>query len=128
MYGERTCWLLVCVHASCSWLLVCGHHWPSRFTPAEGAGAGWCRIDCAASRTVPGYGALPPADFAAQATEVDIEDCWKVHARAVERGETSYTDPETGYFVFTAIAHTNRGRCCGSGCRHCPYNHVHGAG
>jgi len=26
--------------------------------------------------------------------------------------------------VFTEIAHKKRGKCCGSGCRHCPYSHV----
>ena len=25
------------------------------------------------------------------------------------------------YLVFTAQYHLNRGECCGSGCRHCPY-------
>jgi diphthamide synthase (EF-2-diphthine--ammonia ligase) len=25
--------------------------------------------------------------------------------------------------VFTEVAHKERGKCCGSGCRHCPYNH-----
>ena len=28
---------------------------------------------------------------------------------------------ENGYLVFTAAYHLKRGRCCGSGCRHCPY-------
>jgi len=23
--------------------------------------------------------------------------------------------------VFTALAHVQRGQCCGNGCRHCPY-------
>ncbi|MCI5065208.1 DUF5522 domain-containing protein [bacterium] len=26
--------------------------------------------------------------------------------------------------VFTAASHLKRGVCCGSNCRHCPYNHV----
>jgi len=35
-------------------------------------------------------------------------------------------EPEDYYFegslmVFTATYHLKRGRCCGSGCRHCPY-------
>lgn len=35
-------------------------------------------------------------------------------------------DPEDYYFegplmVFTAAHHLKRGSCCGSGCRHCPY-------
>jgi Family of unknown function (DUF5522) len=28
---------------------------------------------------------------------------------------------ENGLMVFTRRFHQKRGRCCGSGCRHCPY-------
>lgn len=28
---------------------------------------------------------------------------------------------EGSYIVFTAAYHLKRGYCCGSGCRHCPY-------
>jgi hypothetical protein len=28
---------------------------------------------------------------------------------------------EDGLMVFTAAYHLKRGSCCGSGCRHCPY-------
>jgi hypothetical protein len=28
---------------------------------------------------------------------------------------------EGPYLVFTAAYHLKRGRCCNSGCRHCPY-------
>lgn len=45
------------------------------------------------------------------------------HAEAVARGERTYRDPQTGYVVFTELAHRERGHCCGSGCRHCPYGH-----
>lgn len=31
---------------------------------------------------------------------------------------------EDGLLVFTAVYHLKRGYCCGSGCRHCPYDHV----
>ena len=31
---------------------------------------------------------------------------------------------ENGLLVFTAAYHLKRGYCCGSGCRHCPYDHV----
>jgi hypothetical protein len=31
---------------------------------------------------------------------------------------------ENGLLVFTAAFHLKRGYCCGSGCRHCPYEHV----
>ena len=29
---------------------------------------------------------------------------------------------ESGFVVFTAAYHLRRGFCCGSGCRHCPYD------
>lgn len=28
---------------------------------------------------------------------------------------------ENGFMVFTEAYHLQRGTCCGSGCRHCPY-------
>lgn len=28
---------------------------------------------------------------------------------------------ENGFYVFTEKYHKDRGYCCGSGCRHCPY-------
>jgi hypothetical protein len=45
----------------------------------------------------------------------------EAHDRAVAAGEAGYLDPDTGFFVFTAAALAERGECCGSGCRHCPY-------
>jgi hypothetical protein len=51
-----------------------------------------------------------------------------------EQGEAPAAEKEAGRFVegvhfyregefvvFTARAHLERGYCCGSGCRHCPY-------
>ena len=38
------------------------------------------------------------------------------HARALDAGEDGYLDPATGYLW-------DRGSCCDSGCRHCPYLH-----
>ena len=32
-----------------------------------------------------------------------------------------YTDG--GLVVFTSAYHLKRGKCCGSACRHCPYNY-----
>jgi|LakMenEpi03Aug12_release.lakeMendotaPanAssembly.Ray.scaffolds.fasta_scaffold451576_2 hypothetical protein len=32
---------------------------------------------------------------------------------------------EDGKRVMTESYHTRRGSCCGSGCRHCPYNPKH---
>jgi len=46
------------------------------------------------------------------------------HAEACAAGELSYTDPATGFRVFTALGLERRGRCCGCGCRHCPYGHA----
>ncbi len=36
---------------------------------------------------------------------------------------------ENGLLVYTATFHLKRGSCCGSGCRHCPYEprHVEGS-
>lgn len=31
---------------------------------------------------------------------------------------------EQGRWVFTATYHLKRGSCCGSACRHCPYEHI----
>uniref|UniRef100_A0A8D0CBK8 Chromosome 1 open reading frame 53 n=1 Tax=Salvator merianae TaxID=96440 RepID=A0A8D0CBK8_SALMN len=44
-----------------------------------------------------------------------------LHEQACAAGEHGYIDPDTGYFVFTELAHLHRGECCGSSCRHCPY-------
>jgi len=35
---------------------------------------------------------------------------------------------ENGLLVYTAAYHVRRGYCCGSGCRHCPYEPRHVAG
>jgi len=47
----------------------------------------------------------------------------QLHRAACERGELSYKDPHTGYLVFTALGLKRQGGCCGSACRHCPYEH-----
>jgi len=47
-----------------------------------------------------------------------------IHEEACQKGEFQYTDPETGYRVFTAIALMRKAQCCGCGCRHCPYGHL----
>jgi hypothetical protein len=43
------------------------------------------------------------------------------HDAAVARGQDGYVDPLSGFFVFTSTFLRDRGSCCGSGCRHCPY-------
>jgi hypothetical protein len=52
---------------------------------------------------------------------MDIEELHKI---ACENKEETYTDPLSGFKVFTSYAHQKRGYCCGRGCRHCCYNHV----
>ncbi|XP_061489943.1 uncharacterized protein C1orf53 homolog isoform X2 [Rhineura floridana] len=42
----------------------------------------------------------------------------KLHDEACAAGQHDYMDPVTGYLVFTKIAHSQRGHCCGSSCRH----------
>ena len=44
------------------------------------------------------------------------------HDTAVAAGAQTSADPATGYQVFTAAYLLDRGYCCGSGCRHCPYD------
>lgn len=43
------------------------------------------------------------------------------HDAALASGEPGYTDPVSGLFVLTAAYLAERGTCCDSGCRHCPY-------
>ena len=52
-----------------------------------------------------------------------LKDFMAIHDEACADGRLTYEDPESGYQVFTELAHKKRGKCCGSGCRHCPYNH-----
>lgn len=48
-------------------------------------------------------------------------DILAAHDRALQAGEHGYLDPSTGAFVFTALGLWERGTCCDTGCRHCPY-------
>jgi hypothetical protein len=43
------------------------------------------------------------------------------HGLAIRRGSPAYQDPVTGLMVFTAAFLAERGWCCASGCRHCPF-------
>lgn len=49
------------------------------------------------------------------------ERATRAHDAACARGQDGYIDPETGYFVMSAVALQRRQWCCGNGCRHCPY-------
>jgi hypothetical protein len=44
-----------------------------------------------------------------------------------ERSSLNYY-MENGRLVMTEQHHINRGSCCGSGCRHCPYSPKHTKG
>ena len=99
--------------------------------PAEGVG--WCRVDVAAAAgagraAVSGghVAAVASSDgLAAAGVEAAAGDGWAAaHAAAVAAGKETYEDPATGYSVFTSLAHESRGKCCGSGCRHCCFDHV----
>lgn len=56
----------------------------------------------------------------------------KLHDEAMAGGRAPYFDPLTGSSVFTAEFLADRGYCCDSGCRHCPYQtepvHITGDG
>lgn len=49
------------------------------------------------------------------------EEVMRRHGDAVRAGLPVYTDPTSGFSVFTAKFLADRGYCCESGCRHCPY-------
>ena len=51
----------------------------------------------------------------------DYKEILRAHKTAMNAGEPEYADPATGLLVFTAQSLWNRGFCCDSGCRHCPY-------
>lgn len=54
----------------------------------------------------------------------DHIDIQKLHKEACEAKRRTYVDPSSGYKVFTEFSHLQRGKCCGSACRHCPYGQV----
>eukprot|EP00928_Gymnodinium_smaydae_P028031 TRINITY_DN21493_c0_g1_i1.p1 TRINITY_DN21493_c0_g1~~TRINITY_DN21493_c0_g1_i1.p1 ORF type:complete len:689 (-),score=78.22 TRINITY_DN21493_c0_g1_i1:133-2199(-) len=77
-------------------------------------GIGWSKVNV-----------LDPSSAIGDIEDVAVKACWaKLHTEACAAGDMTYIDPATGYQVFTELAHKKRGKCCGSGCRHCPYNHV----
>jgi hypothetical protein len=43
------------------------------------------------------------------------------HNVAMAVDQPGYTDPATGYFVFTAKTLAAEGKCCANMCRHCPF-------
>ena len=86
----------------------------------------WARVEGAGAQTTELNNLLrqmPEAGFE-EPDVPDIEDFDGLHEEACARGDHFYIDPKTGYMVMTKIKHEARGRCCGSGCRHCPFAHV----
>jgi len=59
-----------------------------------------------------------------EALSVTDKEIIKHHQIAVEKEEKFYLDPQTGFHVMTSYFHLKRGKCCGSACRHCPYNQI----
>jgi ATP-binding cassette subfamily B (MDR/TAP) protein 1 len=56
-------------------------------------------------------------------TEFSDDNIDALHAQACSEKAPFYIDPVTSYRVFTSVALERFDRCCGSGCRHCPYDH-----
>ncbi len=54
-------------------------------------------------------------------SEVEREAILARHAAAMASRRSTYPDPLTGLTVFTARFLADRGYCCESGCRHCPF-------
>lgn len=55
----------------------------------------------------------------------DTEGYWvNDHEDAQKAGKDFYIDSKTGLTVFTQNYHLEKGYCCESGCRHCPYGFV----
>jgi hypothetical protein len=50
-----------------------------------------------------------------------FEEITARHAAAVAANAPCYIDPDSGLTVFTAAFLADRGYCCDSGCRHCPF-------
>jgi Family of unknown function (DUF5522) len=51
----------------------------------------------------------------------DYQAILTAHDHALAVGEDGYLDPATGLWCFTAAYLWDRGTCCDSGCRHCPW-------
>jgi hypothetical protein len=50
-----------------------------------------------------------------------FSEIMKRHGAAVAGGLPCYDDPTTRLSVFTSAFLAERGYCCDSGCRHCPF-------
>jgi len=94
--------------------------WMPAMTPAAGGGGvveNRALAECTDAK-------VQEAAARALAEAREIADIEEAHKCAVREGKLQYTDPVTGYSVFSQLASSQRGYCCGSGCRHCVYSHV----
>lgn len=76
---------------------------------------------------------FPPL-LAVEGTEDCLcKNCLEKEIKMQQNKEKKKTQPlvinedyyiENGRWVFTAAFHLKRGKCCGSNCRHCPFEHV----
>jgi iron complex transport system substrate-binding protein len=65
------------------------------------------------SRSISNGAGIP--DMEDLVTEQDVPDFYTAHQQACQENKLFYDDPETGFKVFTELAHKKRGKCCGSG-------------
>ena len=124
------------------WLVATLHALPERAPPQNGFPAEWLPTDAEEAAAAAAAEAAEAAEAAAHGSEAArasaaaakaaakaeaergaLRDIEEAHACAVRKGDRSYTDPATGYKVFSQLASSDRGRCCGSGCRHCVHGH-----
>ena len=45
----------------------------------------------------------------------------RLHKNAIQETRGFYIDPSSGLQVYTSQYLRDRGYCCNTGCRHCPY-------
>jgi hypothetical protein len=64
---------------------------------------------------------IPPDPSRLDPARPDYDVIMAAHDEAVGGGRRTYLDPRTGLVVQTRVAHLERGTCCDSGCRHCPW-------
>lgn len=69
---------------------------------------------------LPDWALIPHPDRCFRANP-HYDEILRRHAEALAKAEPTYVDPATGYLVFTARFLWQRGYCCETGCRHCPY-------
>lgn len=94
-------------------------------TPCPHGMASWWLVLVARDR--PGHpeplgpGRLVPHPDRLDPDRADYVAVMEAHHRALVEGRDGYTDPVSGLFALTARTLWERGRCCQSGCRHCPW-------